>query len=416
MKRILPVVHGLLLAVALGFGQNPAPDSLLTWPDCVALALHNNPELASSKSSLEAARTSYYESRNGLFPQLSLNQSFSSSSKASNSSTSQTGASLNLNLFNMPEITTIQTSKSLISQAEANQRQASSLLRFNLRKAFAQLLFVEKSIEVSRKIVDMRQEESQLVTLRYNSGRESKGNMLRASAQLLQAKADLSQAIRDLRTDQRNLNRQLGLQEFTAFKAGGTLDAPSLPDLPSDEDALLGHRPDIILLEAVVNTQETVLRQAKSSYWPDLTASYSQFVDGFSSLDHSWNLLLSYPLFGRGPTATHYAILTAKNNLEKARQDLRSAREQAKVDLETSWSDFAGAYDQTKVQTALLEAARQRNDEANIRYDSGLMAYDNWEIIVSDRVGLERQAIQAQLNAVVAHAALEKALGKQLEE
>jgi len=112
----------------------------------------------------------------------------------------------------------------------------------------------------------------------------------------------------------------------------------------------------------------------------------------------------------------HYAISIAKSNLEKAKQDLRSAREQAILDIETSWSNLTGSLDQSKVQTALLEAARQRNDEANIRYESGLLTYDGWEIIVSDRVGLERSAIQAQLNVAIAEATWEKALGKQLEE
>ena len=72
--------------------------------------------------------------------------------------------------------------------------------------------------------------------------------------------------------------------------------------------------------------------------------------------------------------------------------------------------------DQAVVADALLDAARVRNDEADIRYDSGLMTYDNWEIIASDRINQERQAIQAQLNEFNAAATWANALGKQLEE
>jgi hypothetical protein len=68
------------------------------------------------------------------------------------------------------------------------------------------------------------------------------------------------------------------------------------------------------------------------------------------------------------------------------------------------------------VQQALLAAARQRSAEADVRYQSGLLTYDNWEIIVSDRISTERQAISAKLAAVNAEAAWERSLGKGLGE
>jgi len=86
------------------------------------------------------------------------------------------------------------------------------------------------------------------------------------------------------------------------------------------------------------------------------------------------------------------------------------------VDLETTWSGYASAYDQVKVQHALLEAARQRNDEADVRYASGLLTYDNWEIIASDRISTEKQAISSDFNAVVSQASWEKSIGKELGE
>jgi len=63
-----------------------------------------------------------------------------------------------------------------------------------------------------------------------------------------------------------------------------------------------------------------------------------------------------------------------------------------------------------------LEATRQRNAEAEVRYASGLISYDNWEVIVAEWVNAEQQAKIAQLNAVTAQAAWEKSLGKALGE
>ena len=429
IKSIAIVVGSIFLVASLGFSQPSDKNSPLTWSDCVSLTLQKNPDLMSSKHALEANKASYYGSYNGFLPQINLSHSYSDSDSASNVSSTgsasdsanwQTKASANMNILNMSQIASFKSSQSLLSQAEANLWKTSSLIRFNLRKAFNQLLFVQKNIEVSGTIVKMRQDEAQLVSLRYESGKESKGNMLSAQAQFLQAKADLSQSLRDLRTAQRVLCQQLGLNDFVAVNISSSiLDTQEPPELPKDEQLLLKNRPDVSLQEAVVKSAEAALSQSSSSLWPSLSANYSKFSSGvneFSDFQSNWGAVLNYPLFAGGPTATYFAISNAKNNLEKANQDLRSIRYQALVDVETSWSDFVGAVEQSKVQEALLEAARQRNDEANVRYDSGLITYDSWEIIASDRINQERQAIQAQLNALTAEATWQKALGKQIEE
>jgi len=405
--------------VSLGFGQTPNTNAPLTWSDCVSLASRNNPDLAAARNSLESSRASYFGSYNGLCPQITLSNSYSDSNASNDSENWQVGGSVRLNLFNRSQIYSIKSSRAFTAQSEANLKQTSAALRFNLRVAFAQLLFAQKNIEVSQSIVNMRQQEAQLVTLRYNSGTEFKGNMLRANAQFLQAKADLDKSVRDLRTVQRVLNRQLGLDEFTVIIVTNTLEIQEPGDLPKDEQSLLNSRPDVVLQEAQVESAQAGLGQSKSALWPNLSANYSQSSSGgsesssFNSFQPNWGLTLNYPLFGGGPTAAYYAISAAKNNLEKENQNLRSVRAQAVVDIETAWSNFSNAIDQLKVQSELLTASRTRYDEANIRYDSGLMTYDNWEIISTDRVSQEHQTIQAQLNALVAEASWAKAKGMQ---
>ena len=76
----------------------------------------------------------------------------------------------------------------------------------------------------------------------------------------------------------------------------------------------------------------------------------------------------------------------------------------------------AGLDDQVKVSDALLVAARQRNDEADVRYGSGLMSFDIWEGIVSDRVSAERSALSARRAAMDAETAWHRALGRALGE
>jgi len=409
----------ILLAAAPSFAADL--DRPLTWEDCVAMASARNPELAASALSVDSSRASFYGSFNGLLPKLSLSNSYSDSKASDGSSRWSAQGSLSMDVFNMGSVNSVRSAWAGLGQARASQRSASSSLRLNLRRAFAQLLFAQRIVEVSRSIRDLRDKDSQLVVLRYDSGRESKGNMLRSKAQVLQAEADLSQDLRDLRTAQRALDRYLGIDEFSAVTASGTLGARPAPDFPKDLKALAVGRPDVAVQEASVRSAQVALSQSRASLWPSVSVNYSRSRTGreefpYSRYNWSFGGSLSYALFGGGPTAAYFASAASKKSLEKAREDLRSVRNQAMLDLETAWSQYSGAVEQTKVQELLLEAARLRNSESDVRYESGLLNFENWETIVSERVNSERQAIQAQLSAAQAEAAWEKALGKALGE
>lgn len=422
MRSGPPLFSALFLLVLPAIGAAQTSAGPLTWQDCVAIAARNNPDLTSSARSLAAGQANYYGSFNGLMPNLLLSNSFSDSNSATAATNKWSASgSLSIDLFNASSIAGIKSASAFLSVAQANLRQASANLRFSLRQAFAQVIFTQKNLEVSRNINEMRDKDAQLVTLRYNSGRESKGNMLRAKAQFVQSKADLAQALRAVRTAQKSLDRQLGLDDFSVVTVTGTLEAAAPPDSPGGEPSWLARRPDVSVQEAAVRVARAAANSAGSSVWPSLSADYTRSRLGrteFPNRTYGWTggLTLSYALFGGGPTATYYAVKAADKNIEKAEQDLRTARDAAILDLENAWSGYASAVDQVVVQRALLDAARQRNDEADVRYASGLLTYDNWEIIASDRISTEKQAISAEFNAAVAQAAWEKSIGKELGE
>lgn len=409
----------LLAAVALLSAAPARAQKLLTWEDCVSIAIKQNPDIRSSRSAVEQQSANYKGSWNGVMPAATVSNSYTDQSNSAPKWTG--GVTATLDLFDWARITNIRSQKSLLNQTRASLSDTSSALRFNLRQAFAQVLFSERSVEVSRNIRDLRDRGARLVTLRYNSGRESKGNMLRAQAQLAQAEADLSQTMRNLRANQKVLDRQLGLDSFDAVAATGTLNTPEPPPAPTDgdEQGYLALRPDIRLQQAILQTAELSVNSAKSSLFPTLSATYARNRIGpneFPNQGYNWvgGLTLSIPLFSAGPTATYYAVQSARRGLERAREDLRTVRDSAIVDLEQSWASYAGSVDQVRVQHALLAAARQRNDEADVRYASGLLTYDNWEIIATDRINNERQAVNAELNAAVAQAGWDRSLGKEL--
>ena len=439
MPRLLAglLLTGLSLTPTIRAQQTtalaPLPPSqpsakVLTWDDCVALAAQKNPALVSSQYAAQASHAAYMGSFNGLLPTLNLSNGYSSSSGGNGGGGSGNGspyytaqADASIDLFNMGQIAGIRSAAANYSQAEASLRQASASLRYSLRSAFAQAYIAEKNVEVARMILEIQKRNAEEVALKYQSGKEYKGNMLSAQALYLQSQASLAQTLRSVRTARRALDQQLGLDDFSEVTVSGTLVAQNPPDFPARMQDFLSARPDVAVQEAVVKNQRASMASAQSTLWPTLSANYARSRNGsaeFPGSPYAWSAgaVLSYPIFGGGPTSTYYAVKSAKNSLEKSLQDLRTVRDAAIVDLENTWAAYANAIDGLRVAEANLGATRQRNAEAEIRYASGLITYDNWEVIVAEWVSAEQQSKLAQLSAVTTQAAWEKSLGKALGE
>ncbi len=404
----------------LAGASRAAESGALSWEDSVAQAARANPTLASSRLSVDASRASYYSSFNGFLPSLSLSNSVSESNSSRQPSYSAS-ASAGLTLFSVGQAATIRSASASLNAAEASLRAASAALRSSLRQTFSALLLAQASLETARRIIVIRRHDSELVTLRYDAGRESKGNMLRAKAQRMQAEYAVVSAERDVRTAQRDMSRQLGREGFEAFVATGAFISAPPPERPDDFRALLPLRTDVTIAEAALRSSKASLDSANSVFWPTLSASYSRNRAGpteFPNRTNSWSAgaSLSYALFGGGPAAAYFNTKASRLGYERTQSDLAAARQTALSDLETAWSNYADAADQVKVQDALLEASRQRNDEADVRYGSGLMSFEIWEGIVSERVSTERQALSARRGAMDSETAWHRALGRALGE
>jgi MFS family permease len=74
-------IQALVVAVLLMCSRSAlAEPKLVDWNQCVEAATAVNPELASSRFSLESSRSSFYQSLNGIFPQVTLSNSLAQAS------------------------------------------------------------------------------------------------------------------------------------------------------------------------------------------------------------------------------------------------------------------------------------------------------------------------------------------------
>jgi outer membrane protein len=401
------------------FAESPA---VLTWPDCVRLAAERNLDLQSNRRAQQSSRAAYLGSYNGILPQLSLQNSYTKGKASTDNSASESWraqGTASLNLINFNQWATIRSTKASWQQSQANFGTSSTNVLFNLYKAFAGTLYAQQQISVAKKIQAIWQTDAELIRLRYASGRESKGNQMRTDAELLQAQVDLLQAGRDLRVAQQTLSQVLGEEQYKAWIVTGTWTSGSLPPSPPNLDLLLDHEPRLLAQQALIDQARAAVASAHSSFWPNVSVSYNRgFQDSteFPTANPYWTFtgLLNYPLFGGGPTATYFASASAQRSLEKAQLDLRALRNQIRSDLESAWSGYVQAVDQVRTQRAFLEAARQRREESDIRYQSGLMSFEEWQLVVADLVNFEKSYLKSQQNLLLAEAQWRFAAGEQL--
>lgn len=400
----------VLLSVCFSVTHAEELPLALTWQDCVKLAASNNPTLLSALLSLQADRANYKGSYNGILPQIALSNSYSegarSRSTVRGSWTAQGTASLSL--IDFGEWANIQSALASYEQGKANLRLASSSALLDLYRAFNALLYSQEAIQVNAAILDTWKINAQMVALRYQSGRESKGNNMNTQAQYLQAQTALEQSHRDLRVAQQQLNQSLGRDTFNAFIVTGTWTAATAPPSRPDFDSLLGQIPNVQIQQAAVDQARAGVKSAHSSLWPTLSVNYTRGTTGSTEFPQNpfWTFsgAVNYPLFAGGPTATYYTSVAAQRLYDKSRQDLRATRHQALTDLETAWAAYVQAEDAVRVQRAFLDASRQRKEESDVRYQSGLMSFEDWIRVVTDYVNFQTSFLRTEQNLILAEA------------
>ena len=95
-----------LFAAASARSASAAGTKTLTWEQCEALAADSNPDLASSRFSLEASRASFYKAFNGLMPELTLSHSLAEGG-ATAANRWSASASASINLINVDAVANI---------------------------------------------------------------------------------------------------------------------------------------------------------------------------------------------------------------------------------------------------------------------------------------------------------------------
>ncbi|HOJ85298.1 MAG TPA: TolC family protein [Elusimicrobiales bacterium] len=393
-----------------------------TLEDCVKLAFENNPTLKSKLNDLESAKYSYYSSINSYLPKINLSHGFSRSGgdNKTPSNSFSASASLSQNLFDYGSIYSIKSSKINYEIAEINYQSYLVDLRKSLYNAFYNLLFAQESLKVNEKIVQIRKSNSDLINLKYQSGFESKGNMLYAKAQYEMAKLNLEKSKRQLEIASNALKSVIGINTKEIVYAKADI---SMPNFGFDENKIADYiksNPQYKNYEKTVILAEEKLKNGEYDWLPKLTFSASAGLSGDREFpdrkNWSLGLNLSLPIFSSGVTYRKNNVAMLKEALNSTKEKFNSFLISLESDILNAYKDYQNAVDSAKTYRILLEANEERYNEAVVKYMAGKMSYIDLENMEQNLIDSRQNYTEYIKNVYIKKVNLEALMSKPLSK
>ena len=337
----------------------------LTWNRAVDLALAHHPDVRQAQQTLTAKAHVRNQALGSYLPTVD-----STLTRKHSTVSSTTTDSLELDLdVEQPLFTGFKTTGEAIQAwreweaARWAYRQTSAEVRRSLRETFVELLRLKDLIEVERRIATRRQDNAELIRLRYEAGREHIGSLKRAQAIADQAAFDVRQTQRRIESQSLAFGRQLGGYFSVPMAVVGELDQfmPRAPEPPSDYAALAETTPPVQRLTKNAEALKAAILSAQATLWPTAKGTFSYDNSGTRPSDLSpettLGITVSVPLFHSGRNIE--GVLTSNAEYQAAVEAARSARDARIADLGNRWSSFRDAWEFVEVKQAFLEAARQ---------------------------------------------------------
>ena len=173
---------------------------MLTWEDCVKEAKKSHPDLISAEAVVNQAKANKAIATSNILPQVSTELRQSTSETATTrSDTYSYGLTAQQLLFDgLKTPYDIAAAAKNVKSAEYNYKVTSADIRLRLRTAFIELLKAQEFLTITEDISIRRKQNADLVQLLYDGGREHRGSLLTAQADLSQAEFEVTQAKRNI--------------------------------------------------------------------------------------------------------------------------------------------------------------------------------------------------------------------------
>lgn len=407
----------------------------VTWTQCVGETALNNPGIAAAVVEIgrtEAVRKGAYST---FIPHVSLSAGFSRSKQEQTVNTS-TGV-MEVTTFGAPsfwsnyadsysaQLEVQQTifdgfaTRGKVDKARAEVHVALAKLltqkagaSFELKSAFAQLLYAQNLTGVLADIIGQRERNYRMVELKYDNGRENRGAMLMSKAQLSQARLDLTQARRLVEVSRIQLATVMGRSTYTDFEALGALATP-VPMKSPDFHKLALSTPAVFQQAAAAEAAKAGITVAQSDFYPQISAYANLGTRSTTGFDqpNTWGLGLTGNWAIFDGTQTYFNTRAARMTYEGTQTILRQTSNDTARTLAENYNALLNAIDQIAVDAELYAAASLRAQIVEAQYRNGLASFQDFDQITNDKITRQKRDLLNRRDAVLAEALWEQSRG-----
>lgn len=413
-------IYILIVIFLLYFINTAHSQNILTWKDCVVEAKKDHPDLISAAEKVKQAREDKVIEISSMLPQIDGTVSGKSAKATTGATTdtylySVTGEQLIFDGFKT--LHDISSSSKTFKAEEYNYKVTSSNIRLNLRNSFIGLLRAQELAILTKDIAERRRQNLKLVKLRYEAGREHKGSLLTAEADLANAEYEVKQAERNIVLYQRELSKEMGLEKMDLMSVKGEFSLARDYDIKPDIENLADTTP---FLQELIAEKEAVrydLKSEQADFLPQvyLNGSAGKSSDDWPPRSDTWSfgVSVSLPIFEGGSRIAE--VRKAKSKLRQAESEERSGKDSVLVTLETTWKDLIDSIENVSVREKFFEASEERAKITQAQYETGLISFDDWIIIEDNFVNAKKSYLNTQANMMITEAYWIQAIGGTLE-
>lgn len=410
----------LFLIVALFFPNIVYSQNIYTWQNCITEAVKNHPDLISAREKINQSKADKGTTISSLLPQINSDLSATSTKNDSSGPSEDYSYGLSGSQLLFDGFKThykIKGANQNITASEYSYMVTSSNVRLRLRNAFVVFLKTQNLLKITEEIAQRRRDSRELVKLRYDAGREHKGALLTAEANLVQAQAEVAQARRSIDLAQRRLNKELGRITFASLEIEGNFEIVDSQKQQPDFAEFAETTPFLRELMARKEAAKYGVGSARADFFPQVfaTGGIGRSDTQWPAKDESWSagVKVSFPLFDGANRWSSAKKAEAAFNQAKA--DERSGRDGVILTLHETWAALQDAIENVNVQSKFLESAEARAKISQAQYSNGLISFDDWIIIEDALVRTRKNYLEAQANALFAEASWVQAKGGTLD-
>ena len=406
----------------------------LTLDRALEIALSENNTIKIADMTVEKSGYAQKGSYAALYPNISVNGSYQRTLlkqvmvmdmggqameiKVGRDNSINTSASASMPLVNAQLWGSLKLSGMDVELAVEKARSSKIAMVKQVKQAFYAVLLAQKSLEVVSNVYENAQKNYEKTLQRFNVGKASEVERLRAQVTMMNAEPNVSSAENAVLLATWQLKAVMGINLDTNVEVVGDLNdytAQMLSPYVSEDD--LSNNSSLLQLGIQGRMLESTIRMQKKQYLPTLAASINYNYSAMGDDELRWfpsstaALNLSIPVFDG--LQKHYTIKQSKIN--KSMLDLQ--REDTERNLRISIRNFN---DQMALCIKNYQAANATVGIAQKSYDISEKMYEVGKATMVELNDAQVALMQSQLtqaqavyNFMVAKASLDELIGKE---